>query len=239
MSGDPRASGFLNRLEAVGKSISWLSREINVTRESLRQYLYGLARPRDESIWAKIDSAILLQEATVIAQSGKKPIEKQTDVYYNPNHDSASGFSVNDLSAAFDTLKATVRSVPIGTAWSAKNIGTLTVEVSALLGAASEKISLVGDLENIKSGSIVVFQATSDPIPGLYLLFSSRTDQDLRMLGWINGARPTQIQTGVNTYDLADWEPIGYAIAVAWGPGPRKNNVKIGLDGLGPMSQIQ
>lgn len=60
---DPRADRIQRLLDANRKSASWIAKELGVPRQSVYNWLGGLAWPRDESVWDRMLS--LFPEKTV------------------------------------------------------------------------------------------------------------------------------------------------------------------------------
>lgn len=155
----------------------------------------------------------------------------------NEDQDSARGFTTDEISSARKLIAFKCRVVKTGAPWSAKQVADVTIRLSALLGAASTHIVIEGNLENIKSGSCISFYETDYDETGIFLLFKNRQDPDLGLIGWINPISPNQIQIGnQKTLPVDEWSVIGYAYCVSTGYGEIKKQLRINLDGIGPLS---
>ena len=152
--------------------------------------------------------------------------------------DSASGPLSYDLSKLLETINVSLRVIKVGAPWSAKGIDKVNVKLSAMLSAGVEHILINGDLNQIKSGSVITFAATTYPQDGIYLLWREK-EGDQCLIGWIPFDHPTSIHTSSGTvYPVADWSPVGYAVCVSWGPGEVKSQMRADTAGIGPHTRI-
>ena len=170
--------------------------------------------------------------------------KKYTDVYYNEDeilHEDSARARLLDLGKALarrETVQVTAFRIPVSGAWSAKGMPHVTKIINAVLGAASDFIVIDEQLNNLSSGALLVFQPTEYPQEDTYLLFQSRIDPDKKLLGWITPDKPSEIQSGMNSFPISDWQVTGWAYAIAWGLGDTLDDHRASSRGIGPRTRI-
>lgn len=219
-----------------GRTVTWLADQVGMDPSTLSRRLSGKSkRASTNKPW--VDDALAL----IIALDEKlsTPSKEQTNVYYNKDREDSARSDLLDRLLTGETITVDAPSVEVGIPWSAKGLSTVKRTLSALLGAASRIVHVKNSFQNIRGGSVIAFTDVDYPSEDVYLLFTSRSDSETELIGWIDPNFGSVIQ-GVDgkTFPLSDWQVKGYCIAVSWGLGDSFDDLRVSKKGIGPRTRL-
>jgi hypothetical protein len=236
---DPRIAEMMSLME----ELSWLPANLHqrlvatfpehqgIALSSVTRFLNGqVARPSKP--WVSDAISLLKREKErKFSTSVTIPGNMQTSVYYNSEKDSAR--NIQDLAASLSLPQNVLASViSPGAPWSAKNVATRMIIVSAFPGAAGvgPVVQIDGKLGEHLPGSIFFFKETAYPTPGIILLFEGQDDPDQKLIGVIEGSK---IVSEGMINELSDWKVTHFAFAKGWGTGDQISNGNWSSAGIG------